>query len=99
MLCELCCISMELFLFIYEFSQITQEDIDALSTQELRVQAHEEERVYPDIPMCIVSVFAEDDAAPHIQYSVKVEGIVEKKTVNIVRWLQRESKCIFNNYY
>ena len=40
------------------------------------------------------SVFAEDGATPHMKYGVKVEGIKEKKTINIVRWFNTESKML-----
>ena len=42
--------------------------------------------------MCKVSVFAEEGAASHMEYGVHVEGIQEKKTINIVLQFNSGSK-------
>ena len=76
--------------------QITKADIDAFATQELRVQTHEEEHVYPGLPMCKVPVLAEEGVASQMEYTVQIEGIHEKRTVNVVLQLKIGSKCMYN---
>lgn len=67
------------------------EDIDALSTQDLTLQAGEQERTISDIPMRRVSVFADSDCtATHMEYKVLVEGIREAKTISIIRHFETE---------
>ena len=41
--------------------------------------------IHPDLPVCIVSILASDDASDDFNYEVPVEGIMEKRTILIQR--------------
>ena len=47
--------------------------------------------VYPVIPMCTVSIHADTDNSLCLEYQVPVEGIVEAKTIFIMRSKASES--------
>ncbi len=71
---------------VYLYQQISKENIDAIATQEVRIQANEQEILIPDVPMCQATIFATPGCqATHMECKVFVEGIDETRTVNIVR--------------
>ena len=43
---------------------------------------------YPDIPMCLISLYCDDDTATPLRYDVPVEGIKEDKTIFIMRHVE-----------
>ena len=68
--------------------QISKEEIDLLGTQEMTLQGPPETpdtQVYPDIPMCMISLYCDEDITTRLRYGVPVEGINEKKTIFIMR--------------
>ena len=65
-----------------------KEDIDLLGSQELQFEethSDPDSLIYPDLPMCIVTILATDDASRDFDYQVPVEGIIENRQVNIQR--------------
>ena len=59
-----------------------------LGTQELQLQETTNSsyvHIYPDIPMCMVSLNADDVNSGQLRYATTIEGIVEKKTIFITR--------------
>ena len=68
--------------FIYE--QISREDIDLLDTHELHVPLQGQPET-PDIPMCMISLYVDDNTAAPLCYGVPVDGINEEKTIFIMR--------------
>ena len=47
--------------------------------------------VYPVLPMCMVSIRADADTSLCLEYEVPVEGIVETKTIFLMRSVASES--------
>ena len=47
--------------------------------------------VYPVIPMCMVSIHADTDNSPCLEYQVPIERIVEAKRIFIMRSKANES--------
>ena len=45
-------------------------------------------QVYPDIPMCMISLYCDEDITTRLRYGVPVEGINEKKTIFIMRHVE-----------
>ena len=65
--------------------------MDLLGIQELQLQGPPETpdtQVYPDIPMCLISLYCDDDATTRLRYGVPVEGIDDKKTIFIMRHVE-----------
>ena len=59
-----------------------------LGTQELHLQESTDSsdvHIYPDIPMCRVSLYANDVTSGNLQYPTAIEGIVKEKTIVITR--------------
>ena len=72
--------------FIFSFNeQISKTSIDKLATQFQESPDSPILHVYPDIPMCMVSIYADADTSLRLRYAVPVEGIVEIKTIFIMR--------------
>ena len=69
----------------YYIEQISKEEIDLLATQFQESTDNSVLHVYPDIPMCMVSIHADPDTSLYLEYEVPVEGIVETKTIFIMR--------------
>ena len=65
--------------------QISKEEIDLLGTQELHLTDSSDVHIYPDIPMCRVSLYADDVTSGNLRYPTAIEGIVKKKTIVITR--------------
>ena len=62
-----------------------KEDIDLLGSQELQFEDDPDSLIYPDLPMCVVTILATKDASHDFNYQVQVEGIIENRQVNIQR--------------
>ena len=74
--------------FIFSFDeQISKTSIDLLATQFQESPDSSVLHVYPVIPMCMISIHADADAdtSLRLRYAVAVEGIVEIKTIFIMR--------------
>ena len=72
--------------FIFSFDeQISKTSIDLLATQFKESPDSSVLHVYPVIPMCMVSIHADADTSLRLRYAVPVEGIVEIKTIFIMR--------------
>ena len=59
-----------------------------LGTQELHLQESTDSsdvHIYPDIPMCMVSLNGDEVTSGQLRYPAAVEGIVEKKIIFITR--------------
>ena len=72
--------------FIFSFDeQISKTSIDLLATQFQVSPDSSVLHVYPVIPMCMISIHADTDTVLRLRYAVPVEGIVEIKTIFIMR--------------
>ena len=70
--------------------QISKEEIDLLATRDFTIQdsPNDLDFQYPDLPSCMVSLFADDDAVNHLDYGVTVEGTTEDRKIFIIRFLE-----------
>ena len=66
-------------------TQICKEDVDFIGSQGISLQGTED---YPSIPMCMISLYCDDDTANPLRYEVQLEGIKEKKTMFIMRHVE-----------
>ena len=78
-------------LIVYYIEQVSKEEIDLLATQFQESPDSPVLHVYPVIPMCMVSIHADADTSLCLEYQVPVEGIVETKTIFIMRSIANES--------
>ena len=83
-------ISNNVFIFSFD-EQFSKRSIDLLATQFKESPDSSVLHVYPVIPMCMVSIHADADTSLCLEYQVPVEGIVETKTIFIMRSIANES--------
>ena len=74
-----------IMLIVYYIEQVSKEEIDLLATQFQESPDNSVLHVYPVIPKCMVSIYADADTSLCLEYQVPVEGIVETKTIFIMR--------------
>ena len=76
---------------VYCIEQVSKEEVDSLATQFQESPDSSVSHVYPVIPMCMISIHADADTSLYLEYEVPVEGIVETKTIFIMRSISIES--------
>ena len=80
--------------FSYD-EQVSKIDIDLLGSQELS-----DELLYPDVPKCMVEIFADDNATSSLSYRVPIDGIIEaRKIINIIVHLESSSSEGMLSYF
>ena len=79
--------------FSYD-EQVSKIAIDLLSAQELS-----DELLYSDVPKCMVTIFADDNATSNLSYSVPIDGIIEEEEINVIAHLDSSSSEGMLSYF